>query len=147
MRIDRRVVAAVATALTIVQAASSVVLAATGTPPPGSEPVAQQLDVGAIGIAIAILAIALVAVVAAWRRGWGRLIAAIVILAVSGILALTVVTVGVFSDWSDADSNIPLPYLVGAIAMLALGIAIAGRILLDGVRKRTAESGDPAVLR
>jgi hypothetical protein len=147
MRINRRLVAAVAAELSIIQAAPSAVLAATGTPPPGSEPVAEQLDVGAIGIAVAILAIAVVAVVAALRRGWGRPIAAILVLVTSGIVALVVVVGGMFSDWSDPGSNIPVPYLVGAIAALAVGILIAGRVLLGGARRQTAGSGDPAVLR
>jgi hypothetical protein len=37
-------------------------------------------------------------------------------------------------------ANIPVPYLIGAIAVPVVGIAAAGRVLLDGARKRTAES-------
>lgn len=147
MRIDRRLVGSIAAALATVQAASAAALAATGTPPAGYEAVADQVNFGPIGITVATLVILTVVIVAAWRRGWGRLIAAIASLVLSGFGALTVVAVGMFSDWSDAGSNIPVPYVIGAIAVLAAGIFVAGRILFFGGRKRTAESPDPAVLR
>jgi hypothetical protein len=87
------------------------------------------------------------AVAAGLRRGWGRPIAAILILVTSGIVALVVVAGGMFSDWSDPGSNIPVPYLVGAIAAMAVGVLIAGRVLLGGAKTdgRIRGSSRPSV--
>ncbi|HYU48939.1 MAG TPA: hypothetical protein VEO91_03285 [Candidatus Limnocylindria bacterium] len=46
--------------------------------------------------------------------------------------AFLVVVLGVISSWTDRGDDVPLPFQVSAIALLAVGIVIAGVVLFGG---------------
>ena len=67
-----------------------------------------------------------------------RLVGTMPILLVLLVVASFVLALGVMSSWTDRGDNIPIPFLIGAIATVAAGLIVAARVLLGGRPRRLA---------
>ena len=115
------------------------VMANTGPVAEGGIPVVEPAHPGApIGLFAAALVAVVIAALAVWRPAWRRPIASLIIVAGALVLALFVLALGVLSSWTDRGDNIPIPFLIGAIAMAAGGLIVAARVLRGGGPRRIA---------
>jgi hypothetical protein len=143
MKTDRRLTMAAAVALGSALVAPVATLAATGPVPEGGASVVVPGGPDLPGFVWVGLGAVVIGIVASSRPTWRRPMAAILVFLGGAFAALMTVVAGLLSSWNDAGSNIPLPFLVAAIAFLGIGLGVSVKILLDGRRARTVDSQDP----
>ena len=143
MRNHMRPAIAAVIAIGVMLIAPLAVMADTGPVPEGGIPVVEPADPGApVGLFRVALVVAVVAALAVRRPTWRRPIASLIIVAGALVLALFVLALGVMSSWTDRGDNIPIPFLIGAIATVAAGLIVAARVLLGGKPRRLAPGSE-----
>jgi hypothetical protein len=113
-------------------------MADTGPRPLGGDSVTgNAIDlVGLIGAAVVIAIVVLVAVVYTRRPGWRRPIAAFLTVGVAGFLALGMIGVAMFSDFSGRHEVYAQPLIAGMV-VLVVGLVVAAVIAMSGRRAPT----------
>jgi hypothetical protein len=117
--------------------AALVTAAATGPAPEGTPPADPVVSSGPMWLAVPLLMALLVAVVFL-RRGalapptWWRPIAGVIIVLGGVLAALSVLMIGLMSSWTDSGSNIPAPFLIGAVVVLGIAVLVALRVFRSG---------------
>jgi hypothetical protein len=142
--------AAIVAGLGAVAGLAPAVLAET---PPGTyggvEPVATDPGLGGIlpiviAAAVAVGAVLAVVVLARSRSRVARAVAATLVGVATVVGALFVLMLGVLSSWTDAGTNVPLPFVIGAAAVGMAGGALVLRLLL-GLRRRRSDAAPSEV--
>jgi hypothetical protein len=143
MRKHARPAIAAVIAIGVMLVAPLAVMADTGPVPEGGLPVVDPVDPGA---PVGLVGMALVAVVIATlvvrRPAWRRPIASLITVAGALVVAFFILALGVLSSWTDPGDNIPAPFLIGAIATVAVGLIVAARVLLGGRPRRLAPGSE-----
>ena len=137
-------VSAIVAAVGVLAGLAPAVLADT---PPGTyggdEPVPTDPGLGGflpivIAVAVAAGAVLAVMVLARSRSRVARAVAAALVAVATVVGALFVLVLGVLSSWTDAGTNVPLPFVVGAAAVGIAGGALVLRLLM-GLRERRSD--------
>ena len=130
-------------AISVMLIAPLAVMADTGPMPEGGIPVVEPADPGApIGLFGAALVAVVIVMVAVRRPAWRRPIASLITVAGTLFVTFFVLALGVMSSWTDRGDNIPIPFLIGAIATVAAGLVVAARVLLGGRPRRLAPGSE-----
>src|SRR5688572_19340470 len=113
-------------AIGIMLIAPLAVMADTGPVPEGGMPPVGPAGSGVpIGLFAAALVAAVIAIAVVRRPAWRRPIASLITVAGTLVVAFFVLALGVMSSWTDRGDNIPIPFLIGAIATVAAGLFFA----------------------
>ena len=137
MKIPRTITASGAAATALAFARPLRAMAETGPAPAGtdvvvSDPFDPRFFIG-LGMLVAVAV--LVAVVAIRRPRSRRPIAALLMVVISGVVALTFVLAALLSDWSGQHRISPFPLVVG-IAVLIVGLYVAVGIFRGSSEER-----------
>jgi ABC-type Na+ efflux pump permease subunit len=133
MSIVRRSLIPAAAAVIVAVVGAPGAIADTGPRPLGGDPVSSDpIDLGRlIGLGIVTALVVLVAMVSTRRPAWRRPIAALLTVAVTGFLALGLIGVAMFSDFSGRHDVYVQPLIAGFV-VLVVGLVVAAAIVIGG---------------